>query len=275
MWLQTLLYSLLGEYLYMFLLVTCVRVELLCHRLCLMSVDAAHSFPKWLYSHSYQQQFPVASHAHPHLMSSVLLILSFLVNWGWYHIIVLIFISLFCVAELSEHHFICLLVIWRSTLMLDLCKSSACFPIGLPVFLLLICRCSLYTEDTSALSDIYIADIFSLSVNCFYHSLNRLFWGSWTHSWGWYSVNSNWETMILTSQLMTKNRACCVESLDLSEHCWNLVSSFVNEVRFAHPFGSLVLKSYSSLAWGWQLEMVNSIRWGAVVSRRWWWTVKG
>lgn len=131
-----------------------------------------HSFPKRLYSHSYQQQFPIAPHPHPHLMLSVLLILSTLVHRGWYHNTVLIFISLmFCVAELSEHHSIWLLVIWRSTLMLDLFKSSACFPIGLPVFLLLICRCSLYIQDTSALSDSYIADIFSPSVSWFFHSL--------------------------------------------------------------------------------------------------------
>lgn len=54
--------------------------------------------------------------------------------------------------------------------------------------------------------------------------------------------------MIPASQLMTKNGVCCVESLDLSEHSWDLVSSSVNEVCFAHQCGFLVLKSHSPLA---------------------------
>ena len=41
--------------------------------------------------------------------------------------------------------------------------SFACFAIGLS--LLLICRSSLYIQDMSSLSDIYITDIFSLSVD--------------------------------------------------------------------------------------------------------------
>lgn len=50
------------------------------------------------------------------------------------------------------------------------------------VVLLLIGRSSLHIQVMSPLSDIYITDIFALSVVVFFHSLGGLFGGPQTHS---------------------------------------------------------------------------------------------
>ena len=42
------------------------------------------------------------------------------------------------------------------------------------LFVLSSCKCSLYIRDTSFLSDIQLADIFSYPVSCFFHFLNGL-----------------------------------------------------------------------------------------------------
>lgn len=147
--------------------------------------------------------------------------------------------------------------------MQGLLKSFAYFTTGLSVFLWLIYRSSLYIQDMSPLSGIYITCIFSHSVDLFFHSLSGLFWGSQTHLWGWSSVNSNWMIRQVRWSLKIRYTVWPWGSLDTSEHYWASVSSTVNEVHFDHPSGSSVLKSHSSAAWGWWPEMVHSIRGGA------------
>lgn len=96
--LRTFLYSPLGDYLYLFLLATCLRVELLRHRLgvCSVSEDVANSFPGAVLIYTLANEFQVL-----HILTNICyyLILSIPVDLWWYHIMVLIFISLmFCVA---------------------------------------------------------------------------------------------------------------------------------------------------------------------------------
>lgn len=93
-----------------------------------------------------------------------------------------------------EHIFICLLHICVSFLEKFLFTSFVHFLIGLIIFFyLLSCKCSLYILDTSPLSDIWCASIFS-------HFVSWLF-----TSWKFFTKNYNFDELINFCFLIVAN----------------------------------------------------------------------
>ena len=113
--------------------------------------------------------------------------------------------------RVAEQFDIFLYVYWSFGYLLW-CRTCSCL---LPVLLLgYLCYWFvevLYIFRIWVLCQIFISQTSSPSLwTCLFFPLNGLFWGSQTRSRGWTSMNSNWETMVQASQLMTKIKVCCV-----------------------------------------------------------------
>ena len=94
------------------------------------------------------------------------LLIAILIGVKWYLIVILVCVSL--TNNSVEYLFMCLLVVSVFSLEECLFKSFAHFLIGMFLFLLLSCRCSLYVLHIKPLSDIWFADTFFPSVCCLF-----------------------------------------------------------------------------------------------------------
>lgn len=106
---------------------------------------------------------PFFLHPHQYLLFAFFLVTAILIGVRWYHIMVLVYISL--MTNDAKYLFMCLLAIYMS-LGKYLLKSSAYFFNW--VFLMVSCMSCLHSLDINPLSLIALANIFSYSASCLF-----------------------------------------------------------------------------------------------------------